>query len=197
MEEKVLILKVRWNDTELQKITVPTCISFSQLYSMLFKMYDGTHFAITYVDDELDKITITNEEELREAVRLASQQQTNFLRIQLEAKKYYTDDMKAAKHMHKCPGCKIHGKEVEGDDSELTPEVSTYDIDEDSDVNQDRSLGLDEEPTQEQMSFEQALFAEVSQLYSEFAVETVGHYHRLSHGFVGMYFGLCSIVNSL
>eukprot|EP01089_Gocevia_fonbrunei_P006440 TRINITY_DN1711_c0_g1_i1.p1 TRINITY_DN1711_c0_g1~~TRINITY_DN1711_c0_g1_i1.p1 ORF type:complete len:158 (-),score=20.41 TRINITY_DN1711_c0_g1_i1:4-477(-) len=83
MDHHLLPLKIKINE-KFRTINIVQDITFEEMYNILYTMY-GSHLSISYVDDELDKITVTSDEELQEAIHVATEQ-IGVLRLQLESK---------------------------------------------------------------------------------------------------------------
>jgi uncharacterized lipoprotein len=65
------VLKVKYGE-DTRRLTLERTPNYSELFGLLQKLFNLNNFAIKYEDDDGDKVTITSDMELNEAVNVAN-----------------------------------------------------------------------------------------------------------------------------
>jgi next-to-BRCA1 protein 1 len=85
------VLKVKYGE-DTRRLSLEKVPSYSELVSLLGKLFNLTNFAIKYEDDDGDKVTITTDLELNEALNVANKSQGGILRLFVTESKTSTSE---------------------------------------------------------------------------------------------------------
>jgi len=82
MEGNTIVVKAKWKE-DMRRFAFVKDTKFNDFRTILCNLFQVNIYSIKYLDDEEDEITITCDDELKEAIRISEKEQKSVLRVSI------------------------------------------------------------------------------------------------------------------